>query len=214
MKRIHWPDQIFNFIGIITGVSLAFVINNASSNAEREEELQQIVRSLIDELEFDINVYEKYQIKNNNDQSLLIDSIMLQLDRGNLKSIADLKRAFNSTSYTPQSVTFNSISSSGKLDLIKDFELRKIIVMYHQILVTEGRFQGRRQIDFFNEYILPFAIDETDMVSPEVDKLPLRRLKNLLYMYKSIIDNKVEQYRNITAKAKELKSSLEAMLED
>ena len=50
MKKVNWADQLLNFVGIILGVSLAFLINNAAENAQDRAEYKQIVNSFISEI--------------------------------------------------------------------------------------------------------------------------------------------------------------------
>lgn len=65
MKKINWPDQIFSFLGIIIGVSLAFFINNASERNQEKNELKQIINSFISELDQEIDAFENYSIPKN-----------------------------------------------------------------------------------------------------------------------------------------------------
>ena len=208
MKKINWADQILNFVGIIIGVSLAFWINSAAQRSQEKKELKLIIESFIRELEYDIGVYEKSTIPDNEAQLLVIDSLINLMQTKELKSLDNFKRAFRYKNYYPQCVTFNSITNSGKLDLIKDFEVRKQINIYHEILATEAQWKGTSQVEFNKDNIQPVFINELDFINPEMSKIPKVKVQNLLFLYYALIHEKVGHYKLLVREGKKLKESL------
>ncbi|MEL7220191.1 MAG: hypothetical protein AAGJ93_02665 [Bacteroidota bacterium] len=208
MKKINWADQLLNFLGIIVGVSLAFWINSLAQSSQEKKELQQTVGSFISELDFDIAVYEKNSIPDNKRQLLIIDSMIMLVKSGKIQSLDGFKAAFRYNNYYPQCVTFNSISNSGKLDLIKDFEVRKQIIVYHEIVASEAQWKGNNQVEFNKSYIQSMFINEFDFLNPDVSQINVVKMQNLLFLYRVLLSEKVRQYEFVVKNARELRESL------
>ncbi len=214
MKQINWSDHILNFLAVIIGVSLAFYVSNSAEKRKEKEEFDQIIRSLIEEIETDINVYENYQIDRNKQQSKIITEVLGLLNGGKSDSLYEkFKASMNFTNYAPRNVTFKSISSSGKLDLIESFELRKRISIYHEVWVAEAEFRGASQINFHNDHLMPWVMKNTDFADSDLESLNDTEVKNMLIVYKSLIDGKVRQYQKVVSEGKILKEELESLIQ-
>ena len=216
MKQINWPDHILNFLAVIIGVSLAFYVSSTSEEKKEEEELKQILTSFVNELSLDIETYDNYQIENNEAQSAALGRVIGFLLSGNLDSLgSDFSSVVNVNNYSPVGVTFSSISSSGKLDLIEDFELRKEIANYHEVGAKEALLRGEAQVDFFMNLLTPWLISNISLVNPDVKKLSdNQELVNLLVLYKGFVDNKIRQYREVSKAAENLRGKLTILVDE
>ena len=215
MKQINWSDHILNFVAVIIGVSLAFYVNDSSERRQERRELKKILRSINDELEFDISIYEKGQIAKNKNQSLLLQEVVDMLSQGRQDSLTEkFIQSMNYNSYAPRNVTFNSILASGKLDLIEDFELRKRLTIYHEIRVAETDFWVKKQIDFAENRLVPWVMSNTNFVAPDPDDLKNQEVINMLIVYKSLIDGKLRQYDRLVNEAELLKENLQKYLDE
>jgi len=215
MKKINWLDHFIGFTGVLIGVFLAFQIGTWSDQAKEKEELKAIVISLIDELERDIKAYEEEQIPDNTKQAegfgMLVESILAD----EIKSVRDqFSMTFEVLNYAPNKTTYASVISSGKLNLFKDLEMRKAISYYYDNIVVEAEKRGENQIEFFGQ-IIPWLIEGTNLLDIEdEDIIGDVGLANNLYIYQSLIGNKVRQYTLVTQEAKALKAILEKLLEE
>lgn len=209
MKKINWPDQILNFIGVIIGVSLAFLINNTADSRQEKEQFKIIVKSFIVEMEDEINSFESFAIPTNKRQSNQIDSLIMLIEKkeyGNLKKFGDVIGFRN---YAPSSTTFKSIGSTGKINLIKDFELRKEIIDYYTLYASETNFKNDRQIEYHSKFLLPFILKHVDITKPNIDEIPFDELKNIMAFYRIVINEKIDSYEYAVMRAKALKEKLE-----
>lgn len=215
MSGINWSDHILNFVAVILGVSLAFYISSNSERNKERDEYSQMIRSLIEELETDIGIYTDYQIGANRDQSETIMEVVEMLTNNQSDSLLEkFQGCMSFTNYSPRNVTFNSISSTGKLDLIESYDLRKQISTYHEVWVAEAEFQGNMQVDFYRESLQSWIIKNGDFLNPDLDVLRDKELVNMLIIYKSQIDGKLRKYERLVEEAKALKTKLEELIEE
>ena len=209
MKKINWPDQILNFVGVIVGVSLAFLINNTAENRQEKDQFKIIVKSFIVELEDEIKSFESYAIPTNKRQSSQIDTLMTLIEKRKYENMKKFGDVIGFRNYSPSRTTFKSIGTTGKIDLIKDFELRKEIIDYYTLYAPETQFKNDRQIEYHSKFLLPFLLKHVDITKPDVQTIPFDELKNILAFYKIVIDEKVGSYEYAVKKANALKEKLE-----
>jgi hypothetical protein len=214
MKQINWSDHILNFLAVIIGVTLAFYVSDSADRKRESEELKKILQSFTEELKEDRETYLEYQIPSNEEQSKLIGEVISLIQQKQSDSLAGkIQDALSINSYSPAAVTFNSIVSSGKLDLIADFELRKNISTYYQLLAQEAEARGQIQLEFYMNQILPWIVNETDLLNPDIENLVNdKKLANVLIIYKSFVDNKTDQYRYMTKESEKLLASLNEVI--
>lgn len=215
MKNINWIDHLINFVSVILGVSLAFYVSNWSDENKDKEESKKIVASLISELDLDIGIYEDFQISYNQKQAENIGRAIAYIQTNELDSLPYLlQNGIGFQNYSPRRVTFNSITSSGKLNLIEDYELQMQISTFYDALVAEAQLRGEHQVRFYNEQFMPMMIETTDLTNPKLDAVDLIKTKNSLLLYQRIIEWKVEQYEEILKRGKTLRNSLHAYLKE
>lgn len=213
MNKINWINHFFNFTAVILGVFLAFYVDSLSIERKEKQELQEIIKSLIEDLDKDHNTYSEYQIPSNEEQvealGALIELILSEVPKPSEEVDANI----NVNNYSPVSSTFLSLTTSGKINLIEDLMVRKALSNYYDILSTESIKKGELQVDFFMKEILPWLIENTDLtnITPD-DFVGQKKMANKLILYQSFISNKIEQYRAIDESAIELKEMLSDLL--
>lgn len=213
MKGINWSDHILNFLAVIIGVSMAFYVSDTADKNKESEELENIIQSFIDELQEDRKVYLDYQIPENEQQTKLIWDVLTRIGEKRSDSLpGKIQQSLAINNYSPAGVTFNSLVSSGKLDLLSDFELRKEISTYYQLLSKEAESRGQLQVDFYMDQVLPWIINENDMMNISMsDVMNDTKLSNILILYRSLVDNKTRQYKVIAKESEELEERLKSM---
>lgn len=209
MKNINWIDHLLNFVSVILGVSLAFYVSSWSDNNRNKEESKKIIASLISELDLDIAVYEDFQISHNRQQAQNIGRAIAYIQSNQLDSLPYLlQNGIGFQNYAPRKVIFNSITSSGKFNLIEDYELQMQISTFYEALVFEAQLRGDHQVRFYNEQFMPMMIETTDLTNPKLDAIDLIKTKNSLLLYYRIIEWKVEQYEEVLKHGKSLREGL------
>lgn len=212
MKRINWPDQILNFIGVILGVLLAFYISDIAESNKEKREIREFLHSFINELDADIQAYEVSSIPKNEEQSSILSKVIANIQNPN-KSEDQAALNFDVFNHAPHESSYNSLISSGKLGLIREIYLRKEIMNYYSSLGTLAKARNEAQADFLFQKLMPWWISNSNKMSfSDEEANGNRELINLLSLYKQLIDSKIRAYRDITVSAKGLKENIHTYL--
>lgn len=214
-RKYNWLNHILNFLAVILGVYLAFYINERANIKQDRKESIILMNSLVADLSEDIKTYEKYQIPLNIQHLENVDRLSSQLLSDNIEGIKNqIPTIFQVENFTPTTSTYSSMKSSGKLRLIEDLALQKMLVNYYDGLVIESIRKGEYQVDYFTSEIISWLTYNVDLVEMEIlNKNELIILKNKLYIYGSLIDQKVKSYEMIVEDSNKLKLRIESILE-
>lgn len=216
MKQINWADHILNFLAVIIGVSLAFYISSYSEQKKEQKEFRQIIQSLTDELSSDRASYIEFQIPSNEEQSTQLEELIGLVVAGDLDSLPDqMSVSFDLNNHSPSTVTFNSISASGKLNLIEDFELRNEVSKFYEEQVKEAQVRGEAQTVFLMDRIMPWMVENTDLLDMDFESMvENKQFVNLLAIYKTLIDSKTQHYKSLVEKSTNLEEKLNEILSE
>lgn len=209
MKKINLINHLLNFVAVILGVLLAFYVDSCSETNKEKRELKEIVTSLIVDLENDHKAYSEYQIPENVNQSRELENLIADILNTDNKSQEQLSVNVEVQNYSPISSTYLSINSSGKVNLIDDLEVKKKLSNYYDILSEESIKKGEIQVSFFLNEILPWMIENTDLLDMKTEEfIGQKKLANRLILYRTLIENKTEQYKTIDEASVELQKML------
>lgn len=207
MKRIDWQNHILNFAGVILGVLLAFYINDRTAKKKERSQLNEMVHSLIEDLEVDLQIYadlipaneQQYTSIENLIGTILSDTV----DRDQATVTLDVKN------YSPSHSTYLAIESTGLINLLGDFGIRKELSNYYEIQLKEATELGELQLSFFLNEITPWSIEHTELFDfDSEDIIGDIALANRLVFYNALIANKTARYEEIQEAAAELKEKL------
>ncbi|MEO9871679.1 hypothetical protein [Ekhidna sp.] len=214
MKKINWADHLMGFFSVILGVSLAFIISNESERAKEKKDFQLNVVAILEEVESDIHTFESYQIPDNKEKLALMQEAiqLLTLKKGGDSLSEKMAVFFDINNYAPTNITINSLISSGKLDLISDFELKKKILSYQnssEELVAQGDFQ----VSFLMDQVIPWFVSKSEYFTGEKSIGEQGGDENsdaimIFSLYTAFIQSKVSKYEAALEDAKELESML------
>lgn len=214
MKKINWLDHFVNLIVVITGISIAFALNNWNESKKTDELHDTYIQSMIDDL--DVDIHELDSLINYDQENLKIfrrvlnartsplneDSINIAFSR-----IASL-RVFSS-----RNITYESIKSSGKFELL-DLKLRiDIIEFYHSGYDQIAEIEEYYRMNFDNQ-IIPFLLEDAYQRSngPTMEVLLSEKFRTILGLHISFLTQKINAYKrghDLALKLeKELKLSL------
>ena len=205
---------MLNFVSVILGVSLAFLISSQSELNKQQSEFNQNIAAILEELESDIKTYETYQIPDNKDKlEQMHQAIQMISEQTGGDSInAKLFVYFDVNNYSPTNITINSLISSGRLDLMKDIKLKKNILFY-QNLAIEMEAQGQFQVDFLMDRLTPWFIENGRFFVGEKNYIDdndedVAGTVMLLSLYTSFVENKIRKYEYALESAKDLRDFL------
>lgn len=211
--KYHWINHILNFIAVILGVYLAFYLNERAEIRLENKESEVLLTSVLNDLAADIRVYNEYQIPMNKNQLQDTEILINMLWKDSLDGVADLiGKVLQIENYVPAAATYNSMKSSGKLSLIKDLKLQKMLTGFYDGSVRESMSKSEYQVDFFTDHLVTWLIEDYDMIEDKfLDEDGLTVLRNKLMFYQMIIDQKVGSYELIVEEANELIEHIESL---
>jgi hypothetical protein len=215
MKKINWLDHIANLLVVILGISIAFYLEGYKAEKELKSQEIRYLESLVKDFETDIEALDTLKSINN-----LISEALVQLSntaarRGQYESdtlLADHMVLIQyNPPFTPQRTTYESIKSSGKMDLIGDFDLRNHIIEIH-----EQYYRGSNEYDEainqnLRDFIKPFYMHNVRFTSGRTissEFMKKGEFANMIFAYRFLFISKKDFYENIKVKTQELIVSL------
>ena len=213
-KKYSWLNHLFNFLAVILGVYLAFFINEKAQEKQERQESLVLMNSLLTDFSEDIQRYETYQIPKNKEHQQKVERLFTSLLEGVPEDLDEqLSGIFEVENYSPTTSTYSSMKASGKVSLIRDLSLQKKLSNYYEGLVLESARKGKFQADYFTEEILNWLTGKVDLVEiTGLDGEDQVVLRNKLFIYAAIIDQKVTSYEMVAAQSRELKKKVESLL--
>jgi len=214
--KSNWKDHLLNFVAVILGVSLAFVITARSEQAKVEREFSLSAKAILDEVNDDIRTFEEYQIPDNKEKlkqmQIGVDLLSKGIASDSLRPY--MMSFFDINNYAPTNIYLSSLISSGKLDLINDFTLKSMLLNYHNFS-DELLAQGDFQVDYLMDRILPWYIDHPEFLTDqfydgrEIDETDVLEASIIFTFYLSFVDGKIAKYEEALEQGKYLKDRLE-----
>ncbi|HMB98913.1 MAG TPA: DUF6090 family protein [Balneolaceae bacterium] len=216
MKRKHnWLNHLFNFLAVILGVYLAFLINEKAKNNQDYKESRTLMTSLVNDLSEDIQDYENFLIPVNIQHQKNVESLLNSLMTDSLDGINDQMFAILSVeNFAPTTSTYSSMKASGKLGLIDDLSLQKSLSDYYEGLAVENIRKGEYQVEYFTTEVMAWLTNNVDLTNMEfihTDELTV--FLNKLIIYGSLVSQKIESYEMSVESSRELKLQIESILE-
>lgn len=135
MKQVNWADHIVNFITVLLSISIAFWLDGYRSDLkERKIEQRNMVAMLVDLkedaqiLDSLVTMYAEAKVS----AQKLIDANLTYYDyRDTTQNIyKDWRKVMGlyAEPFSPRNITYESMRSSGRLDLISNPELKAAII--------------------------------------------------------------------------------------
>lgn len=214
MKKINWFDHLINLLVVIVGISVAYALNNWNQSRKVALLQKTYVQSMVDDLDFDINEldslidYENENLKifrrviSAKNHPLSEDSTQLAIAR-----IASLN------TFSSRNITYESIKSSGKFELL-NLKLRiDIIEFYHKGYEQIEAIEEYYRLNFDNQIIpmlLHDAFNGETGLNPSIFKS--EKFRTVMGLHISFLTQKIQAYKsghNLALKLeKELKVNL------
>ena len=214
MKRINWLDHLLNFFGVILGVLLAFYIGAAAETNKDKQDLNTILQSMARELEMDERAFKNGQIPSNTRQSKALHSLLEGVVSENLDTINQhLSAILNLDNSSPNSTTYTSVLSSGRLELIDDLNLKLSISRYYEELAQEAQWRGEVQWEFLKTEILPWLTKHVNLMDMQPNQVAGNtEFANKVILYQGLLENKLDHYKTVSAAALALRQDINRYL--
>ncbi len=219
MRKISWLDHFVNLIVVITGISVAFTLNNWSESRKVKSLQNTYIQSMIDDIDSDIAELDSLTIRHERDLKVF-QRVMRVIDKPLSEDSAALalSKISSMSTFDSRNITYESIKSSGKFELL-DLKLRiNIIEFYHHGYDQIEEIEAYYKNNFDNQIIpliLQFSLDdnifsyENELGSPLFKS---EKFRTILALHISFLAQKIQAYRNGHELALNLEKELKASL--
>jgi hypothetical protein len=214
MRNISWLDHLVNLIVVILGISVAFYLEGYREEQSNKKLERKYLESLIKDLNTDMEALDTLQSVNKYIATSiegLTDAVSGREYFRDSLTLYMLAIQYNPP-FTPQSTTYESLKSSGKMDLIDDFELRNRVVELYEQYYRGAREYDDVLSDHADDFIKPFFMDNVTFIGPlEIDDefLSSNKFSNILFSYRFLFNAKRDYFDTITLELKDLSEELD-----
>lgn len=131
----NWIKYAFETLVVILGILIAFALSNWNENRIERMLENQYLNSLIKDLKADSTYYEgriiraEYIVKTNRD--IIREMYQTQHSLEEVKALSS-KIGLDSEQLTTQNVTYIELMNSGRLDVLKNQNLKDAIIQYYR----------------------------------------------------------------------------------
>lgn len=216
-KNYNWAKLFLELIVVFLGVTSGFLLNNWREQDQENQLEQKYISSFIKDVNDNISDLEKLTV---------VDSIWLTTAIPSLKSLIDksliedsakaiIMRILQINKMDTHSGTYEDITNSGNLNLIKDYDLKTNIVDYH-LTVNGVGFIDDHFYNYFNDFVMPFVFSEFNVLSGEFinsNAFKSTRFSNIFTGYYSMVQQRNKAYKDLLNKSYLYKEGLSKNLE-
>lgn len=201
MKSINWKKQLIEILVLITGILIAFGLNNWWANRKEQTTMQKHFINLAEE---------------NKDNRGMLDSSMVMIDysislidsifRNNGRPNTERKVAgwtFELINLIPTYTfknAYQTLTETGDIRLINDFDLKQdIIGLYEYYKFIES--VDKVHLDFYNTYFYPFLMENIDFSTRKVEDSSIfstTQYKNMIGTYSHHLTTRKEVYKKVS----------------
>lgn len=201
-SRIKWGEHLVELLVVIIGISIAFAIENYSAN--RKEKGQELLhlKGIADDLQTDLRSFEENIGYNQNTLRFLkrFNELISARDRTHDSLNFLLLRAGWISNYDPRDISYQSLKSSGGLDKITNFELRRTLVYHYEQKLNQVAFLNGMHSRNLEQYVTPILLRYSDFTSRDrVDPsfYNTRENANVFSGLEGLLTNKIQEYEEV-----------------
>lgn len=214
--KINWFTHFIELLVVIIGVTVAFAINNWAEKRKLDKEEKHILQSFYDDLSRDYHTFHDIQIPVNMERAKNLKHFIGLIATQSVKQDTLKKYLYDvllsTSNYTINRTTFESLKYSGKMDLIKNLDLKKKIYWYYSKESQNSEFAVKAHIDYRKENILPYLGKKLNFNQMNTDFLYDLEFSNHLYFYLKSFEVKLNEYELLAQRSNELSNMLEEEL--
>lgn len=204
--KIDWKYIIIEILIVITGITIAFQLNNWNEARKRESKETYFIKSFYDENKANLERIERLISYN---ESFLkdVDTLIQIIEKDNYsdKRIKELTLTLFSLPYfSPEMVTFENIQSSYEMEIIKDIKLRKQILITYKAF-SECMLANGSATDYSTSMVHPFVLNNVDFRPSEPFILNNKEkisFRNIVPAYYYVWTEQLKVYKEVLNKTK------------
>lgn len=214
LKSLNWRDLLKELFIVVTGILIAFALNNWAQNRSNHSLLQDYRISLQADLAADtVEMTENLNAlrKNMAFQQSLMPHFYRELPGRDTIAASFFKRSIFPY-FNAQDATVNTLINTGDLKLIKSFELKKALLDHYdkyELLYQENE----RAESFVRDYVAKYMMTEIDQGAffqgQANEILKDYKFRNMAFSVYGIIQIQEKRYTEALERAREVMKLLE-----
>lgn len=208
-SKLKWREYLIELLVVIIGISIAFSIENYAANRKEKAEELLHLKGIVDDLETDARVFLEFAGYTESTLNYVrrFNQLIRENDQTNDSLNFLLLRAGWISNYEPRDISYNSLKTSGGLDKLRNFELRRKVVYHYEHKVNDVFFQNELHKRNLDTYITPILMKYSDFSSRqrvESDFFDLRENRNTFSSLEGQLSNKVKNYKEAAEATQEI----------
>ncbi|PLX01317.1 MAG: hypothetical protein C0595_15150 [Marinilabiliales bacterium] len=214
--KIDWKSKLIDLLIVIIGISIAFKLNTWNETINKNNEAQEYIESFYSENKINsenLSQALNYAEKNKKDiDTLKYLLISKNYDDSRVKVL--VASMMSITDFSPTITTMENITASGEFDLIKDLELREIIINTYKTYSNTLKLE-KILTDYINDYATPYFMknirfQDFSSVNNDFKQDPI--LENIVLGYDVLLNQQINGYKNNLERIKKLNKVLSAKI--
>ncbi len=215
-KNQNWAKLALELFVVFLGVTSGFLLNNWQINKQEEKIEEKYLEGFSEDVKSNISELES-AIKTDSIWIVQANKILKIIKTGGLtidSTNAAISLISNLNTIEINASTYDDIINSGNLNLIRSFQLKSKIIKY-QIAIANSKLLDDYLKEFFNNFLLPFLVSETNIITIEFNNpetIKSVRFTNLLGIYFSFINQRTIVYKEFLIESRTLSDALKSNL--
>ncbi|HEY5826114.1 MAG TPA: DUF6090 family protein [Cyclobacteriaceae bacterium] len=210
--KIEWKSKIIDLLIVIIGITIAFKLNNWNETNKTESKVQEYLKSFYDENNVNqenlVSVLEYSKSKKRDVDTL--KGILLSNNYSDKRIKTLTTKLMGMANYSPIITTMQNISSSGEFDVIKDIELRRLLIDTYEAYKTTANLELLVS-NYVNQYASPFLFEKirlSDFSAIKSDFTNDPIFENIVFGYDILLAQLIRGYEQNLDKVFQLKERL------
>ncbi|MFC1898637.1 hypothetical protein ACFLYJ_03595 [Candidatus Cloacimonadota bacterium] len=199
MKKINYKHYVLELLVVFISITLAFMLDNWSSSQRNQIMLKEYFESLIIDINSDLTTLESSI--NNIEEILSSYAKMIEfqkIEAPNDSIYFYLDAVLGSEKLNSNKSTFESLISSGNINLISKIEIKKKIFKVYG-LYDDAELSDKANYDYRFSTIIPFLNDYINLITFEglEESISTRDFANILVTGKGFNQGQLESYNKL-----------------
>jgi hypothetical protein len=215
--KINWRHLTVELFVVFLGVTAGFILNNWRGNLKEHKQERQYLEGFMEDVS---NNMESLK------ESIRSDSLWIGRAEPLINALAEEQFTEDSTfavlsmlvsfnRFGARTGTWENITNSGNLNLIRDFSLKKQIVDYHVSIETVD-FIDDYFFEYFDRTLYDFLMSEYSFTKNEVihpDLGQSTRFRNVFGVFYSLQNQRFNAYKELMTESDSLFNNLQQILD-
>ncbi|RPI70576.1 MAG: hypothetical protein EHM47_11860 [Ignavibacteriales bacterium] len=215
MQKQNWKYYLFEILVVFLGIMAAFGLNSWWESVQEGNLEEKYLEGLNNDLDKNLNELSGLiEIAENNNTA--IQKIVTMIAQNNFQTDTIIKNSVRMAylfEFNQNSVTFETLKTSGNIQIISEYDVRnKIVEVYnHYSRIKKFDEMYRKYID---DYVIPFLWKNIDMITGEAvnsNFVKQVEFKNVLTGYLLMLGQQIDGYKLGYEKSKELKEMFNSL---